>query len=57
MTTFIKAKIKKSDDQTYIYKYRVAAKIKSFKWSFGHNYRVAKLSTSYLTVLIIIILR
>ena len=30
MTTFIKTKIKKSDDQTNIYKYRVAANITEY---------------------------
>ena len=71
MTTCIKAKLKKSDDQTNIYKYdRVAANITEYqkyvkmaKWKgslwtyglFGHNYRVAALSTLYLTVLGIII--
>ena len=30
MTTFIKAKLKKSDDQTNIYNYRVTANIKEY---------------------------
>ncbi len=64
MALFIKTKFKKSDDQTNIDKYRVAADEaiisckKCSKWTyglFGHNYRVAALSTLYLTVLWIII--
>ena len=81
MTTFIQTKFKKSDDQTNIYKHKVAAniteyhiisklifltiiiqkftvKINMIKWTyghFGHNYRVAALSTLYITVLVFII--
>ena len=34
MTTFIKTKFKKSDDQTNIYKYRVAAILQNIKINF-----------------------
>ncbi len=65
MITVIKAKLKKSSDQTNIDKYRVAANIKEYHtfkismfWKyklFGHYYRVDTLSTFYLTVSGIII--
>ena len=71
MKIFPKAKLKKSDNETNIDKYRVAANITEyhlyikislpkshhskimFKWKdgrFGQSYRVAALSTFYLTV-------
>ena len=59
MTTFINTKFKKSDDQTNIDKYRVTANITEYhniskliflRIIFGQNYRVATLSTFYLTV-------
>ena len=56
MTTFIKTKFKKSDDQTNIDKYRVAANIIEYQINLhqdhcfkldvgliGHNYKVATL--------------
>ncbi len=62
MTTFIKAKLKKTDDQTNIDKYRVAANITSkliLRVSsyglFGDDYWVSTLSSFYLTVSGIII--
>ena len=54
MTTFIKTKLKISDIQKDITKYRVATNITEYhiisKLLFGHNYRVAMLFTLYLTV-------
>ncbi len=37
MTTFITAKLKKSDDQPNIDKYRESAIIDNLKWTYGHS--------------------
>ncbi len=60
MTIFIKAKLKKSDDQTNIDKYRVSTNITEYVCEnvknqhmyelFGHHYRVPTLSKFYPTV-------